>query len=232
MIHPVYLQVMRNGRTQAHVPSLPGCSWRGASPEEAMARAPAAIAEHLAWLRRHGEPVPPADEPVVAVVAEQNRSTAVNGGLVGFFPDDQQPVPEAERQRFLRLMACSRADLLALTRDLPEEILRWQPAPGSWPIHEILRHVAAAEQWYLTRLFGPGKLPRFKPAKTVWERLEKVRALAVERLAALGAAELSDRICTDEDGELWTARKVFRRYLEHEREHYAHVLEVMAERER
>ena len=38
MIHPIYLQVMRNGRTQAHVPSLPGCSWQGASPEEAMAR--------------------------------------------------------------------------------------------------------------------------------------------------------------------------------------------------
>ena len=227
MVYNVYLQVMRDGRTHAHVPDLVGCNWRAATPEEAMARAPAAIAGHLAWLRRHGQPVPGPQEPVEAVLAARERSTARNGGLVGFFPEDQQPVSEGERERFLHLMACSRADLLALTRGLDEEVLRRRPAPVSWSIYEILRHVASAEQWYLTRLFGTRQLPRLRRAESVWERLELTRALAVERLGGLGEEARSARVRQDEDGELWTARKVFRRYVEHEREHYAHVCEVL-----
>jgi hypothetical protein len=51
MIHDVYLQVKRTGRTPAPVPDLPGCSWLAAILEIAWDRAEQSISAHLAWLR-------------------------------------------------------------------------------------------------------------------------------------------------------------------------------------
>ena len=223
MICDVYLVHKRQGPTHAHVPALVGCNWRGATPEQAAERAPAEIAAHLAWLRRHGLPLPGggAVEPRLVRVPSSVRG----GGVIGFFESDREPVPAAEVEPYLRQMACSRADLLALTQPLPAEAMERQPAERAWSIAEILRHVASAERWYLSRIIDPATLPRFRPEPDVWKRLEAVRALAVERLAALSDAERTAIVVND--GELWSARKVFRRFLEHEREHYAHVIEVL-----
>ena len=123
-------------------------------------------------------------------------------------------------------MACARVELLGITNDLPGEVLEWQPAPGEWSIEGVLRHVAAAERWYLTRILNSSTLTHFKPLKSIWARLDAVRALALERLAELSEAELS-AVVADKSGELWSARKVFRRCLEHEREHTDHISKVL-----
>lgn len=226
MNYNIYLQVRRDGRTHAHVPDLIGCNWTAANPQQAWECAGQEIRAYLDWLRRHNLPAPPPDDEVTPWIAQERPSRGLEGHLVGFFESDHQPVTRAEMERLFTLMECSRADLLALTQDLPEEILNRQPAPDEWSIRQILRHVAGAEQWYLTRIYGSRTLPRLKPARTVWERLAVVRALALERLAALSEAQRSEEVIRD--GELWTARKVFRRFLEHEREHYNHVLKVLA----
>jgi uncharacterized damage-inducible protein DinB len=152
-------------------------------------------------------------------------STAREGHLIGFFESERRPVLLAEIPCFLEMMACAREELLALTRDLPEETLHWKASPHSWSIQETLRHVAGAERWYLTRILDPAGLPQFQPSQSVWKRLELVRALALERLNGL-SEEVLGRVVTDASGELWSARKVFRRYLEHEREHTAHIQEI------
>jgi len=226
MIYDLYLQVQRTGRTHAHVPALPGCNWLADTPEEAWSRAVQSISAHLAWLAKHSQPASPADEPVIPRLAQQRRSTAREGHLVGFFESERQPVLPAEIPGFLDLMASARADLLSLVRDLPAETLNRRPAPGSWSVQETLRHVAGAERWYLTRILDPATIPVFKPSRSVWHRLEIVRALAVERLSALAAAERS-AVVAARSGELWSARKVFRRFLEHEREHTAHIHEIL-----
>ena len=113
-----------------------------------------------------------------------------------------------------------------MAQDLPETVLSWPPAPGSWSILEVLRHVAASERWYLTRILDPTTIPQFKPNRSIWTRLEAVRALALERLAGLSETELC-QVNADPSGELWSARKVFRRYLEHERENTHHILEIL-----
>jgi predicted RNase H-like HicB family nuclease/uncharacterized damage-inducible protein DinB len=226
MIYDVYLQVKRTGRTHAHVPDLPGCNWLADTPEEAWSRAAEYISEHLAWLRKHSQPAPPADEPVIPRLAQQYKSTAREGHLIGFFDNERRPVLPDEIPCFLELMACARADLLTLVRNLPEETLNWNPAPGSWSIQETLRHVAGAERWYLTRILDPASIPHFKPCKSVWQRLETVRATVRESLAGLSEA-VCRAVVADESGELWSARKVFRRYLEHEREHTAHIQKIL-----
>ncbi len=226
MIYEIYLQVKRTGRTHAHVPGWPGCNWLADSPEATMERAVEAIAWHLAWLRKYGKPAPQQDEAILPRLVQQHASTAREGNLIGFFESERQPVMPKEIPGFLDLMACSRSELLELAQNLPEAVLSWSPVPGSWPILEVLRHVAAAERWYLTRILDPATIPQFKPNRSVWSRLEAVRALALERLAGLSGAELS-QISADQSGELWSARKVFRRYLEHEREHTHHILEIL-----
>jgi len=225
--YDLYFQVSRTGRTQAHVPAWPGCNWFANSPEEALEQAPAAIAWHLAWLRKYGKPAPSPDEPIIPRLVQQRPSSGCEGNLTGFFECERQPVSAEEGPVFLDLMACARVELLELTRDLPEEVLNKQPAPGSWSIQEVLRHVAASERWYLTRILDPATVQQFRPNRSVWQRLEAVRLLAMQRLAGLSEAERS-RIISDKSGELWSARKVFRRFLEHEREHTHHILEILA----
>jgi len=226
MIHDVYLQVKRTGRTHAHVPSLPGCNWLADTPEAAWGRAVEFISAHLAWLRKYSQPTLPEDELVIPRLAQQHKSTAREGNLIGFFESERRPVLPEEVPCFLELMACARVDLLALVRSLPDENLSWKPAPASWSIQEALRHVAGAERWYLTRILDPTTIPHFKPCTSVWQRLKTVRAVVLERLSGLNEAERSV-VVADESSELWSARKVFRRYLEHEREHTAHIQEIL-----
>ncbi len=191
-----------------------------------MGHAAGAIIWHLAWLRKYAKPAPPASEPILPRLAQQHPSTAREGNLVGFFESERQPVLVEEIPPFLDLIACSRIELLEMTRPLADPILDRQPAPASWSIQDVLRHVAAAERWYLTRILDHTNLPKFKPNPSIWGRLEAVRALALERLAGLSEAECS-QVVADQSGELWSARKVFRRYLEHEREHTHHILEIL-----
>jgi predicted RNase H-like HicB family nuclease len=228
MIYDIYFQVNRTGRTHAHVPAWPGCNWLANDPEEALGSAAGAIAWHLSWLSKYGKLCPLPGEPIVPRLAQQHSSTAREGNLIGFFEFERQPVLAEEVPYFLELMTCARVELLELTRDLPGEILVWQPAPGSWSIQEALRHVASAERWYLTRILDPSTLPKFKPNPSVWRRLEVVRELVLERLSGLNEAERS-KVIPDASCELWSARKVFRRYLEHEREHTRHVQEIQAQ---
>jgi predicted RNase H-like HicB family nuclease/uncharacterized damage-inducible protein DinB len=226
MIYDVFLQVMRSGRTQAHVPALPGCNWVADSPEAAWERATESIAEHLAWLRAISLPTAPAGEPIVARLTQQRKSRGREGNLVGFFESERQPVSPEEIPGFLHLMGCARIALLSLVEDLPEPTLNWKPDSDSWSVQETLRHVAGAERWYLTRILDPATIPRFRPSRSVWERLETVRRYALERLERLSEAERRD-VVVDRSGELWSARKVFRRFVEHEREHTRQVQEIL-----
>jgi len=55
-------------------------------------------------------------------------------------------------------------------------------------------------------------------------------SLALDRLQGLNE-EVRSAMVTDESGELWSARKVFRRFVENEREHTAHIREIMEQYE-
>jgi predicted RNase H-like HicB family nuclease len=226
MIVDVYLQVKRTGRTHAHVPDLPGCNWLADTPEAAWNRSEASILAHLAWLKKYSLTKLPEDEQIIPRLAQQHKSCAREGNLIGFFESERQPVANEEIPHFLELMKCARLELLELACDLRGEILDWKPAPDSWSVEETLRHVAGAERWYLTRILKPDSIPHFNPCKIVWQRLEIVRSAARERLSTLSVEERGT-VTADEAGELWTARKVFRRYVEHEREHTAHIQEIL-----
>jgi uncharacterized damage-inducible protein DinB/predicted RNase H-like HicB family nuclease len=233
----VYLETAADGRCLAHVPDLPGCVLRAATKEEALCGLPRAIRDHCAWLGRHGESSPPNDLPIEIEVAAESVGFGPfdPGDAAALLPPDREPVLPGEMERYFRLMAHSRADLLALVQHLPEDLLTWQPDPGSFSLRRLLRHVGNAEEWYVSRLVPPETLP------PEWEHdedlplfafLEMERRTVIARLRQLTEAERSrlfhPACWTDHPEEAWTARKALRRALEHERQHTVQAHRILA----
>jgi uncharacterized damage-inducible protein DinB/predicted RNase H-like HicB family nuclease len=243
-IYPAYLETAADGRCLAHVLVLPGCFVRAPTRDEAVRRLPDAIRDYHGWLARHGEPVLPSAEVDRAIeVQVAGESSGFGpfdpGDAAALFPPDREPITAAEMERYARLMALNRADLLALVQDLADELLDWQPYVGSFSIRRVLRHVGNAEEWYVSRLVPPATLPpewEGDEALPLFEFLKMERRTAIDRLRQLTEEERAmvfyPAAWTDHPDEPWTARKALRRCLEHEREHTGQVREVLAARRR
>jgi hypothetical protein len=225
MIYDVYLHLGNDGHALGHIPALIGCRWTAANLKEAWQKAPVEIDRYLEWLRSHHLPAPGTSEPVELRQVEEKRFMGSDAHQDGFFESDRQPVTLAELDRLLSMMACLRADLLHLARDVSEGTLDREASPGAWTIRQILHHLAEHEQWYLIRFFGAENLPRFHPTRTLWQRLDSIRALSVDLLWSLSEDQRKTMLIVE--GELWTARKVFRCILEHEREHFYQIAEIL-----
>jgi uncharacterized damage-inducible protein DinB/predicted RNase H-like HicB family nuclease len=235
--YPVYLETAADGRCMAHVLDLPGCIVRAPTREEALSRVPQAIGETLAWLRRHGEPALAASEDAIEcqVAGEatgigpfDRKSTAA------LFLPDREPIAPEEMERHFRLMGYTRTDLLALVQDLPDDVLDWQPDPESLSVRRLLRHVGNAEEWYVSRIVDADTLPPewdHDEDLPILEFLEMERRTAVARLRQLTKKERTDVFYptgwTNHSEEPWTARKMLRRFLEHEREHTGQAREIL-----
>jgi uncharacterized damage-inducible protein DinB len=128
---------------------------------------------------------------------------------------------------------------------LPDDILDWQADPHSFSLRGLLRHVGNAEEWYVSRLVHPetpwperrsqGGLPtawKNDEGLPIFDFLEMERRTALARLRQLTEKERSEVFFpthwTDHSDEPWTARKVLRRFLEHEQEHTAQAREILA----
>jgi uncharacterized damage-inducible protein DinB/predicted RNase H-like HicB family nuclease len=233
--YPVYLETTGD-LCLAHVLDLPGCIVRASSRAEVLSCLPAAIRDHLGWLRHHGEPVPPEDDPVeIEVAGESHGFGPFNpGDAAALFPPDRAPVTPDEMEIYFRLMAHARADLLALVEQLPNELLDLQPDAGSFTIRRILRHIGNAEEWYVSRLVPPDTLPpewEHDEDLPILDFLAMERRTAVERLRQFTTEERAAIVYpshwTSHPEEPWTARKALRRAVEHEREHTGQIREIL-----
>ena len=189
---------------------------------------------HLGWMRRHGDE-PPQVRGLKLVVGEEASGMGQlgeSGGEVALFRYDVKPVPGRLLNDCIRWMGYNRADLLAQVRDLPAEAMAYTPPGKGRNITQILGHVCNAEEWYVSRL-GPeadavyesslGVSVKEADALPVSERLGVVRSGCVETLRQLvphkGDQVFTRAQYTSYPDERWTAHKVLRRFLEHEREH-------------
>jgi predicted RNase H-like HicB family nuclease/uncharacterized damage-inducible protein DinB len=236
-IYSVYLEIDKDGRCMAHVLDLPGCIARAVGREEALRKLRDAIYGYHAWLHSHGEPTLSLKGPTEVEVVEESAGPGPfdPGDAAALFSPDRKPFTRGEMEGYFRLMACSRADLLELVHNLPDEILDWKPGPDTFTIRHLLRHVGNAEEWYVSRLAPPETLPsewEHDEALPVFEFLEMERRTAVDRLRRLDESELAELFYptrwTQHPDEPWTARKALRRFLEHEREHTGQLWEILA----
>ena len=227
MHYRVAIEDIETAHFVAWVLDLPGCFSSAATEEEALSRAPERIAAYYTWIEGHDPSLPAVSGPSEVQLIEIHRSyesAECPGYLVNaFFQDDRQPLGYWDIEAALRLLDWSRLDLLETVRPLSREMLH-EPIAGEArdTIAGILDHVAVAENWYLGQLdLG---LARSSLPEDPMEKLGVVRANARARLATLINHDETTTRCD----ETWSARKIVRRALWHERDHTQHIANIVA----
>jgi uncharacterized damage-inducible protein DinB/predicted RNase H-like HicB family nuclease len=238
----VYLELGDDGWVCAWVLELPGCFWHAPSQAAALQSAPQAIEEYLDWLHRHGETPPFPEQRAEVRLAEVQRvpMSLATRGTGGFFTPDRIPANESDMRRALQLMGYSRTDLLSLFQNMPQEVWGWS-VPGSspsWTIRTITRHVANVELYYCLRLASELPSPELQilsnDPKGLLEFLQRARDLARRFLMELTPEQRATTVIpTWAPGrwaeEQWTARKVLRRFIYHERHHTRDISAILQE---
>jgi hypothetical protein len=198
---------------------------------EVLDRVPDKLREYQAWLARHGLGAAPADGGIEVV-------ERVRGDEILFTPD-RQPADVDTIDRALRLLECSRRDLLADVQDLRDEVLDWDPpyarfAPwASWrSIRQILAHVANGESHYYTRAIGYESPSAPAEPSGDWRRfLSRSRGEAVAFLEALRSSPDRARTRPVDMGlgmlEDWSVRKALRRMVRHELVHWKSIRRII-----
>jgi uncharacterized damage-inducible protein DinB/predicted RNase H-like HicB family nuclease len=236
MRYPAHIEG-RGSHWMGHILALPGCCVRGGSRAEVLRSLPGAVREHRDWLDRHGQGSGREAIEVSIHVAEEIVGTGPfnPGDACALFSIERSPVTLDQIEDCLRLMSCSRSDLLELVGNLPDQVLDWRESRTEFSVRIVLRHVGNAEEWYISRLFEPDQLPREWAADhtlPVFEFLDLERRGCLDCLRRLDERQRSEVFrpahFTDHPEEEWTARKVLRRYVEHEREHTRQARAILA----
>ena len=222
----------RNGAWLAWALDLPACYAAAPTQADALAQAPAAIAAYLAWLAHQDPslPLPPqhAIETQLVETFRAHPSADDPAYLVNaFYDDDRRPLGLGELALARRVLEWSHQELLALLQPLSASRLS-QPISGEvrGSLGGIIEHVAGAENWYLGML-GLGLDRASLPAAPV-AHLERVRAHTLASWWDL----LGDTRVTTCCGEGWSARKIVRRALWHQRAHTVQIQRLCSDKGR
>ena len=231
MVYRVCLEIGYDGGwVFARLPDFWGCISKEKTRESALEKLPDSIRIYLSWLKTHGVEVPDSNEIKVDIVEVFKPFRVGDYEVNAFFEADRPPLSQEEVLTGIQKMEWSRQDLLRKTSQLPQEILD-RKLDNRRSIRENLEHIATAEWWYLTRInlslpslktfpqsaSLAGGWESMKGSASGFEKMRAIRELAIERLSNLTDEERS-RVTTHSSEE-WSARKVLRRFLEHEREH-------------
>jgi predicted RNase H-like HicB family nuclease len=229
----VCLEVGQGG-TGAFVPECPGCWVFGRTSERALEKVKVAIREWFEWLKRHGEDIPTeADEFTVKVgeILRVDYNPVEAGKPEPLFWSEVAPIKRKDIAYTIRLLGYSRNDLLNLVSDLNNETLDWQPPGKPRTIRNTLKHIGFVEWWYITRL--DVELPTKFP-KDVFKLLSYTREIVVDFLENFPKEKRSGVFQPKKDVghkakicNLWTARKVLRRLVDHERLHTKYIEKVL-----
>jgi predicted RNase H-like HicB family nuclease len=217
--------------TGAFLPDCPGCWVFGRTKERALKKVRIAVVEWFKWLKKHGGKIPQLSDEVKIEIAEMlqvDYNPAEAGKPEPLFWSEVLPVKKDDIKRTTRLMEYSRRDLLNLVSNLTGKQLSFKPPNKPRTIRNCLRHIAYVEWWYVNRLNieMPEKFP-----KDVFGLLNHIRELVVESLEKLPREKMrgvhqpvkyKSPIC-----DLWTARKVLRRLVDHERLHTKYIQRLL-----
>ena len=236
------LETGTTGLWYGRIIELIGTHARSSSKDEALDILEEELLYHLKWLKRHGETPPSFGNTILVIVEEVKDISRLgeSGGEVALFNYDLKPVSRQMLDYCLRLMSFNRTDLLSEIKDLKNQTLTYTPPTKSRNINQILQHICNAEEFYVSRL-GPevdqiyennlGMSVSVVDKLPVLERLSMVRQGCLETLRQVVPGK-KDQVFTRPEytnypDEKWTAHKVMRRFLEHEREHIYNIREYL-----
>jgi len=227
---PVCIEIGPSG-SGVFVPDCPGCWVYGHTRERALKKVRVVIKQWFDWLDEHGENYPKANrkfEIEVTELMQVGYNPVKAGKPEPLFWSEVLPVKRDDIKRTIRLMEYSRQDLLDLVSHLTKEQLDFKSPGKPRSIRNCLKHIAYVEWWYVNRLNieMPEKFP-----KDVFGLLSHIRGLVVGALEKLPRekmrgvyqpAKYKSPAC-----DLWTARKVLRRLVDHERLHTRYIRKVL-----
>jgi predicted RNase H-like HicB family nuclease len=207
----IYASEAQPGYFLAIIPVLPGCVASGKTRDEAIAKARRVFSDYRALLEAHGvatehwKDIDPDRLPV---------GELENPPLV---PGEDRPFEEHEIRDFLHQSEASRAAVMALVKRLSPTQLEKAPSEGSWSVRQALEHMMNTDITLLSRL---EKWPD-DPLTSY----QAVRRIIVQRFSVMEPGDWRDHTIM---GRRWTTKRVMRRLLEHEFEHYQHIKEIIA----
>lgn len=225
--------------TGAFVPDCPGCWVFGRTKERALAKVKDAIVDWIERLKSQGDEnlhagrnfQPSSKHNIEIEVAEEirvNYNPAKAGKPEPLFWSEVLPVTRDDVKRTIQLMEFSRYDLLELVSHLTKDQLNFKPPDQPRTIKNCLKHIAYVEPWYINRLNI--ELPENYP-KDVFEFLNYTRKIVVDSLSGLPREKMRGVFQPTKykspTCDLWTARKVLRRLVDHERLHTRYIQKVL-----
>jgi len=217
--------------TGAFVPDRPGCWVFGRTKERAIEKVRIATVEWSEWLKKHGESISDISNKVEIEVTEMLRvdyNPAEAGKPEPLFWSEVLPVQREDIERTVRLMGYSRKDLPDLFPNISDECLDWKPLGKPRTIRNCLKHIAYVEPWYVNRLNI--EVSEDYP-DDVFELLNYTRNIVIECLKNFPERKMRGIFQPKKDRspvcDLWTARKVLRRLVDHERLHTKYIEKVL-----
>ena len=211
----------------AWVLDLPACFSPAKTRDEAIDNTPEVIAQYFVWLVNHNSALPVSNATIETEVVESFQSFPSEKDpeyiVNAIFNDGRRPMGYWEVEVVAGLLDWTRQDLLSVLNSMISTDLN-KPIAGEvqGSIAGILRHIAIAEDWYFSQLGFA--LERWQIPKDPYGMLKTVRENTQKQLIKLVGTEQ----ITENNSEQWSARKVLRRTLWHERDHTQHITKLLA----
>ena len=207
----IFVVEAQPGYFLANIPVLAGCIASGKTREEAVAKARRAFREYRALLEAHGVAIDHWKDidPDALPVGEPEKPPLV--------PGEDEPFEEHELRDFLHQYEASRAAVIALVKRLSPEQLEKAPNETTWSVRQALEHMMTTDIALLSRI---EKWPDDQ-----FISYQAVHRIIVQRFSVMEPDDWRDHTIS---GRRWTSKRVMRRLLEHEFEHYGHIKEIIA----
>jgi len=196
----------------ATIPAVMGCNASGKTRDDAIANVRRSFRAYLELLSARGVAI----EHWKGLDADRFPVAAWDGPPL--YPEDQAPVEEHDIRDFLHLFEVQQAALIALVGQLSVDELERQPDAETWSVREALEHMMNTQASLLSRLEQWPKDP--------FNTLQAIHRVVFQRFTVMEPKDAARRWTVR--GRPWTVRRVMRRLLEHEWEHYGHVKEIIA----
>lgn len=195
---------------QAMIPVLPGCIATGKTRDDAIANVRRAFREYRALLEAHGVAIDHWKDidPETLPVGELATPPLV--------PGEDQPFEEHEIRDFIHQYEASRATVMSLVTKLTPDRLEEKPDDDTWSVRQALEHMMTTDIALLSRL-------EKWPADPL-SSYQAVHRIIIQRFSVMEPDDWRDHTIM---GRRWTTKRVMRRLLEHEFEHYQHIKEIL-----
>ena len=150
-----------------------------------------------------------------------------NGNPAGGFTPDFDTLKLPEQKLYLARLTWLHDDILNLVRPLPVDVLITEPQVRGRTIYHILTHIAESEYAYLqaalrnTAGLHAAKIATKDDPEAIVGALTNFWQIVMDRLQGMTEMERQQQVQRSQ--VLWTARRMYRRLLEHSWEHYQEI---------